>query len=399
MPMTPNRGWVYPTESQNPYFETIEDFFLAQDTDMHAAMTGVRTVPTGGTGASTLTSGAYLKGAGTGAITTQAVPIPATEGGTGQTAYAKGDILAATSSTALGRVTPVGANETVLTADSTQSTGVAWVLPMLPMGCQGRLTLESGVPLSTTDQTSKSTLYLTPHRGHGITLYDGTRWKGYTFTEPSLALSGLTVDKNYDVFAFVSGSTVTLELGPAWTNDTTRATALVRQNGLWVKSGATTRLYLGTLRAVTATTTHDTVGARFLYNEFNRAPRLLSIYQNTPHSYASATYRMWNNDATLVTKWVRGSVGAPIVVTYFLDVLPSTATARAHAGFALDTTSGIYGGNLMGGLAAEISQNGIWILTESEAPVGYHFVAAQQAAVDSVSITFYLIYITTTLDS
>jgi hypothetical protein len=40
MPTTPNRGWVYPTESQNPYYETIEDFFLAQDTDVQALVTG-----------------------------------------------------------------------------------------------------------------------------------------------------------------------------------------------------------------------------------------------------------------------------------------------------------------------------------------------------------------------
>jgi hypothetical protein len=40
MPTTPNRGWTYPSFEQNPYFETIEDFFLAQDADVHALMTG-----------------------------------------------------------------------------------------------------------------------------------------------------------------------------------------------------------------------------------------------------------------------------------------------------------------------------------------------------------------------
>jgi hypothetical protein len=39
MPTTPNRGWIYPAESANPYFETIEDFFLAQDTDVQGAIT------------------------------------------------------------------------------------------------------------------------------------------------------------------------------------------------------------------------------------------------------------------------------------------------------------------------------------------------------------------------
>lgn len=39
MPTTPNRGWIYPTEGQNPYFDTIENLFLAQDTDVQALVT------------------------------------------------------------------------------------------------------------------------------------------------------------------------------------------------------------------------------------------------------------------------------------------------------------------------------------------------------------------------
>jgi len=35
VPTTPNRGWVYPSLGQNPYYTTIETFFLAQDADVH----------------------------------------------------------------------------------------------------------------------------------------------------------------------------------------------------------------------------------------------------------------------------------------------------------------------------------------------------------------------------
>lgn len=51
--------------------------------------------------------------------------IAANHGGTGQTAYTKGDIIVATGSTTLVRV-GVGSNTQVLTADSTQSSGVKW---------------------------------------------------------------------------------------------------------------------------------------------------------------------------------------------------------------------------------------------------------------------------------
>ena len=45
----------------------------------------------------------------------------------------------------------------------------------LPGLCGGRLTTESGVPVSTSDRTSPGTLYLTPFVHNRVALYDGTR--------------------------------------------------------------------------------------------------------------------------------------------------------------------------------------------------------------------------------
>ena len=115
--------------------------------------------------------------------------------------------------------------------------------------CGGRLTLTSGTPVTTADVTGAGTLYYTPYVNGQIALYDGSStWTVYTFTERSLALT-VTSGKNYDVFAYNNSGTVTLELSAAWTNDTTRADALTTQNGVTVKSGATTRRWLGTIRA------------------------------------------------------------------------------------------------------------------------------------------------------
>lgn len=83
MPTTPLRGWPYPAYEENPYYTTLVSTFEAQDADVNTLMTGVRSVPLGGTGAATFTAGAYLKGAGTSAITAQATPIPVADGGTG----------------------------------------------------------------------------------------------------------------------------------------------------------------------------------------------------------------------------------------------------------------------------------------------------------------------------
>src|SRR5580765_466510 len=93
---------------------------------------------------------------------------------------------------------------------------------LLPWVPGGRLTLETGVPVSSTDQVAKGTLYYTPYLHNGVRIWDGTRWNLATFSQLSLALT-VTSGKNYDVF-LVSNSS--LELSAAWTTDTARADAL-----------------------------------------------------------------------------------------------------------------------------------------------------------------------------
>ena len=140
--------------------------------------------------------------------------------------------------------------------------------------CDGRLTLTSGDPVPGSDQADKTTLYFTPYTGNQISLYDGNRWNLFTFTERSLALSSMTSDKNYDVFIYDNSGTLTLET-LVWTNDTTRATALTQQDGIYVKNGDATRRHLGFFRATSATQTQDTETQRFLVNRYNKVPRIL----------------------------------------------------------------------------------------------------------------------------
>ena len=79
-----------------------------------------------------------------------------------------------------------------------------------------RLTAVSGNPTPTAETSTVSTIYLTPYLGSTIALYDGSNWDLYTLTEISLALSGLTAGKNYDVFVY-NNSGISLELSAAWT--------------------------------------------------------------------------------------------------------------------------------------------------------------------------------------
>jgi hypothetical protein len=147
--------------------------------------------------------------------------------------------------------------------------------------CNGRLTLESGVPISTSNQSGKTTLYFSPFGGNQIGLYDGSVWSVLSFSELSLSLSGYTASKPYDIFAYNNAGSVALE-SLVWTNTTTRATALVLQDGVYVKSGATTRRYLGSILInASGGQCDDTLSAPSVWNLYNRRERPVGVSDST----------------------------------------------------------------------------------------------------------------------
>lgn len=154
-----------------------------------------------------------------------------------------------------------------------------------------RLTLTSGTPVTTSDVTAASTIYCTPYKGDLISLYDGTKWNTRRSAEFSIALSGLTSARPYDVFCYDNAGVPTLEL-LSWTNDSTRGTALTYQNGIPVKSGDATRRYLGSFYTTSASTTEDSLSKRFLWNYNNRVEKFMNAYDSSDQwSYTTATIR------------------------------------------------------------------------------------------------------------
>lgn len=178
----------------------------------------------------------------------------------------------------------------------------------------GRLTLTSATPITTTDVTAATTLYFTPYglNGDKISLYDGTNWATYTFSQLSLALGTLSSGFNYDVFVYNNAGTLTLETA-VWTNDTTRATSLTLTNGIYLKTGALTRRFLGTFRTTSTTTTEDSIAKRFVWNFNNRVEKALYKNGTTSHTYTTASWRNWNNDATLRIEFILGIDAAQVI--------------------------------------------------------------------------------------
>lgn len=206
--------------------------------------------------------------------------------------------------------------------------------------CEGRLTLTTATPVTTSDVTAATTLYFTPYLGSRIALYDGSAaWVGLNFSEVSIAIPSTTVTM-YDVFAYSNAGTLTLEL-TAWTNDTTRATALTTQNGVLVKSGATTRRYLGSIRTTGVSgQTEDSLAKRFVWNMYNRRQRAMSVTPSVDtYTYTTLTWRQMNNDAANQLDFVRGLDEDAVNARSIQFAANSSAGIFVSGGIGLDTTT------------------------------------------------------------
>jgi hypothetical protein len=256
--------------------------------------------------------------------------------------------------------------------------------------CNGRLTLTTALAVTTSDVTAATTLYFTPYKGNGLALYDGSaNWKLYAFSELSIAVPATTVTM-YDVFVYDNAGTPTLEL-TAWTNDTTRATALVLQNGVLVKTGATTRRYLGSFRTTGVFgQTEDSKAKRFVWNMYNRRVRFMQVLPTVDsYTYTTATIRQMNADTANQLDFVRG-LDEDAVHAWGLQLFSNTnAGQQGRGGIGLDATNA-FNGQI--GLALTPVANYIVSIPSrySGFPgVGRHFLSLNEHASASGTGTFY----------
>lgn len=243
---------------------------------------------------------------------------------------------------------------------------------------EGRLTLSSGTP-APTSTVSGSTIYYTPYVGENIAIYDTSNsvWKRMQFAEISVAVPS-TTNTMFDIFAYDNSGTLALETLD-WTNDTTRATAITRQDGVWVKSGDASRRYLGSGRTgSTSGQCEDTATQRFLWNYYNRIKKRCYKSDATSHTYATASWRYWNNDSSQIVELIQG------ISEDFIYVSVSAGMHTiAFVGFMNDASNNAiqYVQNNNSG-TVRASVDAVVSLTE-----GYHFFAITEQG-NSGSSTF-----------
>lgn len=143
--------------------------------------------------------------------------LTAAEGGTGQSSYTKGDLLAASAADTLSKL-GIGTNGYILTADSAEATGMKWAAApaatVLPGTFEARLSLTTGDSYDTSDATAKAVLYLTKYKGNLLALYDGVAdWEHVTLgADVSIKLTDTQTGTTTNGSAVVTGLTDTSQM-------------------------------------------------------------------------------------------------------------------------------------------------------------------------------------------
>lgn|GEM_PF-4800162 len=103
---------------------------------------------------------------------------------------------------------------------------LAWSIPSQPVAPQGRLTLVSGKPVMTGDQTGSTSIFYTPYVGSNVPIYDGSTFVPTAFAERSNDLTQSSTNKAgpaaagpyqvIDAFVWNDSGTIRLTRGPKW---------------------------------------------------------------------------------------------------------------------------------------------------------------------------------------
>lgn len=266
-------------------------------------------------------------------------------------------------------------------------------MPKIDTGiCEFRLTLTTGTPVTTGNVTAATTLYLSPYQGNRIALYDAAgNATIYSSAEMSIAVPN-TSDTMYDVWCYQNSGVPTLEL-TAWTNTTTRATAIVTtvSVGNYTKSGDATRRYVGSFSTTGSSgQTEDSVTNRLVFNNKSRLIRRLErIETTTSWSYNSNTIRQANASASNQVRIVLGVSEDPVWAMVNVSATIDTGGNVAEAGVGLDSTTAFAAEQV--GIAVQAGANNTFIpiISRYEAyiAVGRH-VLSWNEAVQTGTTTF-----------
>ncbi|HVI06196.1 MAG TPA: hypothetical protein VM711_08920, partial [Sphingomicrobium sp.] len=341
------------------------------------ALSSPVSVANGGTASTTLTAHNVMLGEGTSAIAFAAPGVS----GTCLTSNGVAADPTFQSCPGTGTVTSISAGTGISVSPSPITSSGAVTLSAPPnanLGAVqapgGRLTLLTGTPVMAANETAKSTVYYDTYTTNYVPVYSGTAWTYLAITadEISMGLDSVTphiaLGSLYDVFGINNTGALAICAGPAWTNSTTRSTAIARQNGIWTNStsmthcyggasgttdygavSANTGTYLGTLYA----TANGQTGVAFtgsaaggannilgLYNAYNRV-RVEALCQDSNSNWTSGSGAWQALDASTSNRIsaVDGLAQSNVSGTLMQEASMSIHATVSQVGISANSTS------------------------------------------------------------
>jgi hypothetical protein len=252
---------------------------------------------------------------------------------------------------------------------------------------QGYLTLVSGTPVHTSDQSAKTAVFYTPDMGNLIPIYNGSNFVPVEFSELTLTLvASHAASTIYDIFVWFEAGVLTIGTGPAWSNSGAGAgsrgsgagtTQLTRVKGLFVnavsmtaRNGSTTytvaanrATYVGSIfidGSAGQVTCHRSFGQSRkwgLWNAYNRRPIILKAGDSTASwTYDTATFRASNNASANSLTVFTGLAEELFDLSFTQNTdPPANLSFRAKVGIGVDSTTTASG---FAGITAAIETGG-----------------------------------------
>lgn len=302
---------------------------------------------------------------------------------------------------------------------------------------QGRLTLQTGVPVMNTNTTGATTVYYDSYIGNQVPVWNGSSTVQFIITadEVSMGLAAANVISGslYDVWAINNSGVFAIGVGPAWSTTLTRGTGagtneLQFKNGIRTNKNTLTNLFggaagvtnygpiasnqatlLGTILATANGATSWTprpaatggggsciVGVSNAYNQL----RIAALNRDSTASWAlaSTTWRRANSSATNVIKFVDSIQQNYIEASYYCtpNLLSSAGLGALgiEYGPQLDWTTGapdtsctVYNNNANASqtnVTASPAATGTWFPA-----LGLHQIDAVEAGFNATSQTIY----------
>lgn len=233
---------------------------------------------------------------------------------------------------------------------------------------QGRLTLQSGKPIPTSD-VSSPTLYYTSFEGDCVPLWSGSAWVDTPTAELNISLA--VADGLYDVFVTAAG----LELSP-WATLIAKSIPVGVVHGQWCD--AAKRTYLGCVYVKSGCATmqfkptpipYGTNNMLGLWNAYNRKP-VRAVCKDLTESWVYGSYsaRFANNSDRFRISWVDGLGHSLCKASY------TTSVASMAAGLQAATVAPILDAAYPLSVGGELSQGALSAANTGTGVEGRNFI-------------------------